>query len=121
MSVINCKVQYIRKEGYHTLKDWMADSKNVYIGRPGVVFVEVDGKKERFPKKGSNFCNPFVVGKHGSREEVIEKYKTYIQARLVAEPSLVEELRKMKGKTLGCWCHPEACHGDVLLEILKTY
>ena len=121
MSIINCKVQFIRKEGYHNLKDWVADKNNVYIGRPGVVFVEEDGKKERFPKKGSNFCNPFVVGKHGTREEVISKYKTYIEARIKSEPQLEEELKSLKGKKLGCWCHPEACHGDVLLEILKKY
>jgi hypothetical protein len=24
---------------------------------------------------------------------------------------------EIKGKTLGCWCKPEACHGDVLAEL----
>ena len=119
MSVVNCKVQFIRKEGFHNLKEWMANPNNVYIGRPGVVFIEENGKKERFPKKGSSFCNPFVVGKHGSREEVIAKYKVYIKDKLQADPELERELKEMKGKNLGCWCHPEACHGDVLLDLLK--
>jgi hypothetical protein len=27
------------------------------------------------------------------------------------------ELRK--AKFLGCWCKPNACHGDVILEVLR--
>ena len=45
MSVVNCKVKYIRPE-YDNLKIWMEDSNNVYVGRAGVVFIE----KERFQK-----------------------------------------------------------------------
>jgi hypothetical protein len=25
--------------------------------------------------------------------------------------------RELRHKILGCWCHPKACHGDVLAEI----
>lgn len=28
-------------------------------------------------------------------------------------------LSELKGKTLGCWCKPNPCHGDVLLTLLK--
>jgi len=31
----------------------------------------------------------------------------------------MDEFRQLRGKTLGCWCKPEACHGDVLLELLQ--
>jgi hypothetical protein len=27
-------------------------------------------------------------------------------------------LDELEGKTLGCFCKPEPCHGDVLLELL---
>ena len=30
-----------------------------------------------------------------------------------------EELNKLKGKNLGCWCYPEKCHGDVLIELIN--
>lgn len=33
----------------------------------------------------------------------------------------MEELLLLKGKTLGCWCKPEACHGDVLVELVTKY
>lgn len=28
-------------------------------------------------------------------------------------------LPELKGR-LGCWCKPEACHGDVLVELLEA-
>ena len=54
MSVVNCKVKYIRPE-YTNLKIWMEDGNNIYIGRAGVVFID----KQRFPKSASKFANPF--------------------------------------------------------------
>lgn len=68
---------------------------DVYIGRP------------------SKWGNPFVIGKHGSREEVIEKYKNW----LLNNKILMLSLPQLKDKILGCWCAPLACHGDVLLEL----
>ena len=115
MSVSNCKVKYIRPT-YNNLKEWMDDVNNVYIGRAGVVFID----KQRFPKTSSNFANPFKIGKDGDRDDVIKKYKVYITEKLENNISLKNELLTLKGKNLGCWCHPEPCHGDVLLEILET-
>lgn len=122
MSVVNCKVKFIRPQ-YNNLKEWMDDDNNVYIGRAGVVFIQNDetNKKERFPKLQSLFANPFKVGKDGTREEVIAKYRDYIEKELETSPVLVTELISMKGKNLGCWCHPEPCHGDVLLELIEKY
>ena len=114
MSVVNCKVKFIRPQ-YKNLKEWMEDENNVYIGRRGVVFI--DGV--RFPKTNSTFCNIFKVGKDGTRQEVIIKYKDYIITKLKEDPDLQNELNKMKGKNLGCWCCPELCHGNVLLELIN--
>jgi hypothetical protein len=65
----------------------------------------------------SIWSNPFHIGKDGSRLEVIDKYKirTRNDARLM---SLIPTLT---GLTLGCWCHPQPCHGDVLLELVRKY
>jgi len=66
---------------------------DVYIGRP------------------SKYGNPFSIGKDGDREEVIKKYKEW----LLHNPDLIEDIkRELKGKVLGCWCSPNACHGDWL-------
>jgi hypothetical protein len=69
----------------------------VFIGRP------------------SKWGNPFKIGRDGTREEVIEKYRAYIQTR----PDLIAALPKLKGKRLGCYCKPLACHGDVLVELIE--
>lgn len=73
----------------------MKETCDVYIGRPGI------------------WGNPFRIGVDGSREEVIEKYRMYIQSR----PDLLERVSTLRGKVLGCFCKPLACHGDVLAEL----
>ena len=70
---------------------------DVYIGRP------------------SKWGNPFVIGKDGNRQEVIKKYKQYV----LNSPELMKSLPELKDKVLGCWCKPQACHGDVLIELLE--
>ena len=71
---------------------------DVYIGRP------------------SKWGNPFIIGKDGTREEVIDKYEAYIMDR----PDLIEALPELQGKVLGCWCKPKACHGDVLVRMIEN-
>lgn len=61
----------------------------------------------------SKWGNPFKEGVDGTREEVISKYRDWIQT----QPYLVQSLDELEGKRLGCWCHPKACHGDVLVEL----
>lgn len=68
----------------------------VYIGRP------------------TKWGNPFVIGRDGGRAEVIAKYKAW----LLRNPQLVQAAKhELRGKSLVCWCAPEACHGDVLMSI----
>lgn len=69
--------------------------------------------------RGSIWGNPFKIDPDGTREECIEKYRDYIIDRLLAEDGLAEELMKLDGKRLSCYCKPEACHGDVLVEIIE--
>jgi hypothetical protein len=113
MSIVNCKVKYLRPK-YENVKKWCEDENNVYIGRGGVVFIE----KERYPKKSSIFANPFKIGKDGNREEVIEKYKIYMKENIEKNKDLQNELLLLKGKNLGCWCHPQLCHGNILLDMI---
>lgn len=71
---------------------------HVYIGRP------------------SKWGNPFVVGKHGTREQVIERYERW----LLGNDALMAALPELRGKVLGCWCAPRACHGDVLVRLANA-
>ena len=79
------KVVHCKKEQY-----------DVYIGRP------------------SKWGNPFMIGRDGSRKDVIAKYRQYLET----QPDLLRSLEELRGKRLGCFCSPLACHGDVLVEML---
>lgn len=71
-------------------------SNSVYIGRPSI------------------WGNPFVIGRDGDREQVIEKYRRWLESN----PALVARAKtELKGKNLVCWCAPLPCHGDVLLSL----
>lgn len=64
--------------------------------------------------RGSDWGNPFVIGTDGTREEVIDKYRKWI----IKQPQ-IKNIHKLSGKTLGCFCKPKPCHGDVLVELLE--
>jgi len=59
--------------------------------------------------------NPFQIGRDGSREQVIKMYEIHLRHR----PDLLAALPELAGKRLGCHCKPEACHGDVLVKLLR--
>lgn len=86
---------------------------NVNSGRPFDVYVgrgTRDGRYER-----SRWGNPFVVGRDGTREEVIDKYRVWIKK----QPELMAALWSLRGKRLGCHCAPKPCHADVLAEMAR--
>lgn len=79
-------------------------------------FVYVGRAMPRIRLAGSPFANPFKLGRDGDRDEVIAMYRTWLTDNV----DLLERARReLVGKTLGCWCHPEACHADVLAEIVN--
>ena len=65
--------------------------------------------------RGTPWGNPFHIGEHGTRDEVVEKYRTYA----TDNPQLLATLEKLRGKDLVCWCAPLRCHAEVLLELLE--
>ena len=81
---------------YNRLNGPVAPLGTVFIGRP------------------SKWGNPYVIGRDGTRDEVIARYRQW----LVLNPELYAAAKtELRGKDLVCFCAPEACHGDVLLEI----
>ncbi len=76
-------------------------------------------KREKFDVyigRGGKWGNPFVLGKDGTREEVIAKYEAW----LARQSHLIAALPELRGKVLGCWCAPQSCHGDVLLRLANA-
>lgn len=69
--------------------------------------------------KASIFGNRHRVGRDGTGEEVLAKYR----ADVLASADLLLHLPGLRGKTLGCWCKvkgTEPCHGDVLVDLLEN-
>jgi len=64
----------------------------------------------------SKWGNPYRMPQDGDRETVIAKYRDYI----LGKPVLLAALGDLRGKTLGCWCKPAACHGDVLVNLCDS-
>ena len=62
----------------------------------------------------TRFGNPYRIGRDGSREEVIERYRRRLWQRIRAGAVSLEELAALHGKTLACHCAPLPCHGEVL-------
>lgn len=61
----------------------------------------------------SPYHNPFLIGSHGTREEVLRKFKEY-WFHPEQKALRWKAWKELPGKTLYCWCAPLACHGDVI-------
>lgn len=63
------------------------------------------------------FGNPFVIGRDGTRQEVIAKHRAWFQK----QPELMRDVAELKGKVLGCKCGApkRRCHGETLLELAE--
>jgi hypothetical protein len=65
----------------------------------------------------SRWHNPFTIRQCGSRRAACEAYRRY----LLASEELMAALPELAGQTLGCFCAPEPCHGDVLVEVFLAH
>lgn len=72
------------------------------------LYVRIDRRTE--------WGNPFEVDVDGDRETVINYYDDLY---MPYKRGLQAKLESLRGKALGCWCAPEPCHGDVLVELAE--
>jgi hypothetical protein len=89
--------------------------------------VETDYKSEKstadyeYIGRGSYWGNPHSMYEEGDdREEVIRKYKYDFDYEKFPNKEK-SEVYKLTGKRLGCFCKPQACHGDVLADFLNEW
>lgn len=112
-TLINVKIKNLRPN-FSNLKEWTNAPNHVYIGRKGIVFIE----GERFPKNDSQWCNPYKIQGEITREKCLEQYKEYL-LNLLNDPEIKKQFLQLYGKVLGCWCSPEQCHGNIIIDILN--
>lgn len=78
------------------VRHFAREGADVYIGRP------------------SPYGNPFRISHKQDRSEAVRAFAAWIEGC----PDLIRAARReLAGKTLGCWCAPQACHGDILAKI----
>jgi hypothetical protein len=75
---------------------------DVYIGR-------FNDKSPYGVFEKSKWHNPY---KGEPNDVLLEKFRQYV----LQKPELLAQIPELKGKRLGCWCHPKDCHGHLLAD-----
>ncbi len=89
---------------------YKTDKYNVYIGRAGW-------------GHSGYYGNPIVINKtcplcklKHNRTETLKCYDIYLRLKLTSDSTFREKVKGLNGLILGCFCAPQACHGDVLTQ-----
>lgn len=104
--VVCVRKKELNKRGINDFEEWISQDNTVYIGRNMSFYVK--GATQ------SKWANPFSVKKYG-RDKCLKMYREYI----LNKPELLNDIDSLRGKELGCWCFPESCHGDILVELIN--
>jgi hypothetical protein len=105
--VANVKKSELKRRGIADALEWSHRLGALYIGRAMPYVPGAD--------RTSRWANPFSVERYG-RARCLELFEAHVRAN---RGGLWDALEDLEGKELGCWCHPEPCHGDVLLRLLE--
>lgn len=108
ITVVNVKKKYLNMRGFEDFDDWNADPDHLYIGR------SMQWVKGCTTANKSKWSNPFPAKTYG-RKKCLKLYRDYI----FNHETLYDQLEELLYKELGCWCAPEECHGDVLVQLLS--
>lgn len=78
--------------------------------------------------RGSIWGNPFThlplsrtkaQFQVATEEESMIRYEAWLRERLASDPKLRDELRKLEGHELVCYCKPRPCHGDIIITLIE--
>ena len=85
-----------------------------------VVHCKVEPRYDVYIGRPSKWGNPIpIVGsKNGlGRRISLKQHKRYLRK----QPHLLDAIEsELKGRMLGCYCKPKACHGDLLALLANT-
>ena len=74
-------------------------------------WAKITGRFARIDRN-SDWGNPFEMPADGDRDTVCDSYEIFFPRKF----SLHNRLDELRGKVLGCWCYPQRCHGDYLVN-----
>ena len=93
-----------------TVGNLKSGDEGIFIGRP------------------SALGNPFSIGSHKTREEVIARHAEWIHQRVAQDDAVIcNALNEIyfdaahKPTKLICFCKPKACHGDVIAKLVNDH
>lgn len=109
MSSPSTRVVRIRRKNTTDVPSVVVQDCDVYIGRRCT--------QGGWNLKDSKWANPYPAKQWG-RDKCLELYHSYILKKIEEDPTTYN-LQELVGKSLGCFCTPERCHGDILVEIMK--
>lgn len=104
-----------------TVVNLSVDEYEVYIGRGRKVKSNMltPGLK---PGEEGWLGNPHPIGfceicrgEH-SRDECIAAFKNDFYTKLENDLEFRDSVKALHGSVLGCYCKPDACHGDIITE-----
>lgn len=99
-----CVVASIRDNG----KGQRIDEALLSWAEASDIFVRIDRKTE--------WGNPFEIPDDGDRDDVIDLFTKHYWP---FKQKLLQQASRLSGKVLGCWCHPEPCHGHLIAECVN--
>ncbi|BBI30470.1 DUF4326 domain-containing protein [Acanthamoeba castellanii medusavirus] len=91
---------------------------------PNLVYIGREWNKGGYDLKESKWHNPFFLKKDATpaeRQKCLDEFRSHITSKYGCGKYLMRALPELAGKTLGCWCAPLPCHGDVLVDLLRNY
>ena len=89
------------------LESFFKDDNNVYVGRYNPCLP---------PGISDKWGNPYDdISTPEKREQSIASYRE----DLMLNHDLLNDLEELRGKTLCCWCSPDRCHAEVLIELVN--
>jgi len=65
------------------------------------------------------FGNQHYICSTCTREQSIERFRKDFNEQILKDEKFKQDVLALAGLTLGCWCAPRACHGDVIVEYLE--
>jgi len=107
-----------------TIVNIATDTCDVYIGRGIEKYAHMLTDSIESGVEGW-LGNPHHIGwckickKTHDRTDCIQHFTKDFLHRIETDSLFRESVLELKGKTLGCYCKPKDCHGDILVEWLE--
>ena len=101
-----CRLMYlVNLHNIHDKVSWDSQKQNTYIGRKNALL------------PGSKWGNPSKL----NNEDSLSRFKCILDYYIhVTHSDLFFEIYQLCNTTIGCWCYPQICHGDVLIFLINN-